>query len=90
MSAVLASFDMLVIQDAAQLAALAREVYDRCPPSSNAQAGDDTSALRIYAAPAVEMASSAPKRIAFQLTAEPPRTPSHYPQRTPRQHSHHG
>lgn len=68
----LASEDMLVVQDAKQMATLARELYDRCPPSSSAQAAEDTSALRMFAAPSVELASPAPKRIGFQLSAEPP------------------
>lgn len=68
----LASEDTLVVQDAKQMATLARELYDRCPPSSSAQAAEDTSALQILAAPSVELASSAPKRIGFQLSAEPP------------------
>jgi mediator of RNA polymerase II transcription subunit 13 len=67
-----ASYDAIVALDAKQMACLAREVYDRCPPTSAAQAGEDTAPLPNFAAPAVELASTAPKRIGFQLASEPP------------------
>jgi mediator of RNA polymerase II transcription subunit 13, fungi type len=66
-----ASAETLVCLDAKQLSALAKEVYDRCPPST-ANEQDVTSALPNYVAPFVELASPPPKRIGFQLTAEPP------------------
>ncbi|EME88102.1 uncharacterized protein MYCFIDRAFT_213147 [Pseudocercospora fijiensis CIRAD86] len=65
-----ASYDTLVVPDARQMAILTREVYDRCPPCG--PPSDNTSALPILSAPAVELASAAPKRIGFQLAAEPP------------------
>lgn len=67
-----ASYDVLVVPDAHQLGTLAHEVYDRCPPSPSAHSFDMTSPLPILAAPSVELASLPPKRIAFQLAAEPP------------------
>ncbi|KAF2173039.1 hypothetical protein M409DRAFT_49538 [Zasmidium cellare ATCC 36951] len=68
----IASLDSLVVRDAKQMAMLAREVYDRCPPSSSTQLSENLSPLPILVAPSVELASTAPKRIGFQLTAEPP------------------
>ncbi|KAK3701775.1 mediator of RNA polymerase II transcription subunit 13 [Vermiconidia calcicola] len=68
-----ASPDSLVLLDAAQMNTLAIEIYGRCPPSTKATASTDmTSALPILAAPAVELASSPPKKIGFQLTSDPP------------------
>ncbi|KAK5163887.1 mediator of RNA polymerase II transcription subunit 13 [Saxophila tyrrhenica] len=69
----LASPDGLVVLDSAQYVSLAMEVYNRCPPSSKTAASTDIgAALSIMAAPAVELSSVSPKRIAFQLTADPP------------------
>ncbi|KAK4506621.1 hypothetical protein PRZ48_000353 [Zasmidium cellare] len=68
----IASLGGLVIPDAKQMAMLAREVYDRCPPSTSTQLPENVSPLPILVAPSVELASTAPKRIGFQLTAEPP------------------
>ncbi|KAK5124892.1 hypothetical protein LTR85_001082 [Meristemomyces frigidus] len=65
------SADAMVVLNSKQLAALAKEVYNRCPPS-DADAVDPTSVLPNYAAPFVELASPPPKRLNFQLTAEPP------------------
>ncbi|KAK3699822.1 mediator of RNA polymerase II transcription subunit 13 [Vermiconidia calcicola] len=68
-----ASRDSLVLLDAAQMNTLAIEVYGRCPPSVKAAASTDvTSALPILAAQAVELASTPPKKIGFQLTSDPP------------------
>ncbi|KAK4637233.1 Mediator of RNA polymerase II transcription subunit 13 [Fulvia fulva] len=67
-----ASFDTMVVLDSRQAMAIAREVYDRCPPSSTLSAGGDSAVLPILSAPSVELASAAPKRIGFQLAAEPP------------------
>jgi mediator of RNA polymerase II transcription subunit 13 len=65
--------DQLVVLDTQHLGSLAMEVYDRCPPSSKAMVAMDTaSALPIPAAPAIELASLPPKRIAFQLVPDPP------------------
>ncbi|KAK0931440.1 mediator of RNA polymerase II transcription subunit 13 [Friedmanniomyces endolithicus] len=68
---VVAAPDALVMLDAKQFGALAKEVYDRCPPALDGEQ-DITSALSSYAAPLVELASPPPKRIGFQLTAQPP------------------
>ena len=65
--------DQLVVLHTQHLSSLAMEVYDRCPPSSKAMIAMDTSsALPIPAAPAIELASVPPKRIAFQLVPDPP------------------
>lgn len=61
----------LVSLNAKQLSLLAKEVYDRCPPATSEDAGG-SSTLPGYTAPFVELASAPPKRIGFQLTAEPP------------------
>ncbi|EMC99515.1 hypothetical protein BAUCODRAFT_339427 [Baudoinia panamericana UAMH 10762] len=63
--------DGMVMLDAKQLANIAREVYDRCPPTTNSGA-EAKAALPNYAAPFVELACPPPKRIGFQLVAEPP------------------
>ncbi|KAK0326569.1 mediator of RNA polymerase II transcription subunit 13 [Friedmanniomyces endolithicus] len=68
---IVAAPDTLVMLDAKQLGALAKEVYDRCPPAPDGDQ-DTKSALSSYTAPLVELASPPPKRIGFQLTAEPP------------------
>ena len=69
----IASPDRLVVVDARQMGALATEVYDRCPPSSKAASAMDLgSALPVLAAPAVELVGNGPKRLGFQLSAEPP------------------
>ncbi|KAF2767267.1 hypothetical protein EJ03DRAFT_157904 [Teratosphaeria nubilosa] len=64
-----ASADTLICLDSKQLGALAKEVYDRCPPCFDQEVH---SALPNYAAPFVELAAPPPKRIGFQLSAEPP------------------
>jgi mediator of RNA polymerase II transcription subunit 13 len=64
----IASFDTPVILDPATYFSLAREVYDRCPPS--APSGDKTS-LSIYAAPAFHLEESLPRNIPFKLISEP-------------------
>ena len=66
-----ASADGLVVLEAKQFAALAKEVYDRCPPAPDGDY-DLSSALPNFSAPLFELASPPPKRIGFQLTAEPP------------------
>ncbi|KAK4579863.1 mediator of RNA polymerase II transcription subunit 13 [Recurvomyces mirabilis] len=72
----LAAPDSVVLLDPKQLAALAQEIYDRCPPNPSFEASDTTasasSALPNYTAPLFELASPAPKRIAFQLLSDPP------------------
>ena len=64
------SLDSLALPEAKQLTQLAKEVYDRCPPPSSA--ADNVSLLPIYAAPLVQLATPAPKRIGFHLVADPP------------------
>ncbi|KAK3074737.1 mediator of RNA polymerase II transcription subunit 13 [Teratosphaeriaceae sp. CCFEE 6253] len=66
-----ASADGLVVLDAKQSGALAKEVYDRCPPTPEGDYGV-ISALPNFSAPLFQLASPLPKRIGFQLTAEPP------------------
>ncbi|CAN9088216.1 unnamed protein product [Alternaria alternata] len=64
----IASFDSPVILDPSTYFSLAREVYDRCPPS--APSGDKTS-LSIYAAPAFHLEETLPRNIPFKLISEP-------------------
>jgi mediator of RNA polymerase II transcription subunit 13 len=64
----IASVDAPVILDPATYFSLAREVYDRCPPS--APSGDKTS-LSIYAAPAFHLEETLPRNIPFKLIPEP-------------------
>ncbi|KAK4549447.1 hypothetical protein LTR36_006444 [Oleoguttula mirabilis] len=64
--------DAMVVLDSRQCAAVAKEVYNRCPPRNADTMMDATSALPIYAAPFVELASPPPKRLNFQLTGDAP------------------
>lgn len=66
-----ASSDGLMIQDGRQLATLAREVYDRCPPPA-VKVADTVSVLPVLASPSVEIAGQSSRRVMFQLTADPP------------------
>jgi mediator of RNA polymerase II transcription subunit 13 len=63
-----ASFDAPVVLDPSTYLNLAREVYDRCPPS--APSGDKTS-LSIYKAPAFHLEETLPRSIPFKLVSEP-------------------
>ena len=65
-----ASSSGLVVLTAKQMSLLARELYDWCPPSSNVVS--ESSPLSNAAAPSVELVAPLPKRIGFQLTADPP------------------
>lgn len=65
----IASFDVPVVTDPSTYINLAREVYDRCPPSS--PSGDKTS-LGIYTAPAFQLEETLPRSIPFKLLSEPP------------------
>ncbi|KAJ5042556.1 mediator complex subunit 13 N-terminal-domain-containing protein [Bipolaris maydis] len=56
------------ILDPSTYMGLAREVYDRCPPS--APSGDKTS-LSIYKAPAFHLEETLPRNIPFKLISEP-------------------
>jgi mediator of RNA polymerase II transcription subunit 13, fungi type len=63
----IASPEAPVLPSPQTLAGLAREVYDRCPPSSNA----DSSSLSIRTAPSFQLEESVPRNIHFKLVAEP-------------------
>ncbi|KAH9876674.1 hypothetical protein J1614_003806 [Plenodomus biglobosus] len=65
----IASFDAPVILDPSTYINLAREVYDRCPPS--APSGDKT-CLSTYTAPAFQLEETIPRSIPFKLLSEPP------------------
>tara|TARA_R110002003_G_scaffold62_2_gene5564 strand:- start:15862 stop:19593 length:3732 start_codon:yes stop_codon:yes gene_type:complete len=65
----LASFDVPVVLDASTYVNLAREVYDRCPPSTSSA---DKTPLNIYKAPAFQLEESLPRSIQFKLMSEPP------------------
>lgn len=65
----LASFDVPVILDASTYVGLAREVYDRCPPSASST---DKTPLSIYKAPSFQLEENLPRNIQFKLLAEPP------------------
>jgi mediator of RNA polymerase II transcription subunit 13 len=65
----IASFDVPVVHSASTYASLAREVYDRCPPSAPA---DDKSPLSIYSAPSFQLEEAIPRKIEFKLIPEPP------------------
>ncbi|KAF2202802.1 hypothetical protein GQ43DRAFT_368263 [Delitschia confertaspora ATCC 74209] len=64
----LASFDIPVFLNPSVYRSLAREVYDRCPPSVPSE---DKTPLSIYSAPSFQLEEPVP-RIQFKLTAEPP------------------
>jgi mediator of RNA polymerase II transcription subunit 13 len=65
----LAAFDVPVILDASTFVSLAREVYDRCPPSASST---DKTPLSIYKAPAFQLEEGLPRNIQFKLLSEPP------------------
>ncbi|KAM3415495.1 Mediator of RNA polymerase II transcription subunit 13 [Cercospora zeina] len=65
-----AAYDAFVPLDARKMSVLAREIYDRCPPTSALQLSDIPAPLPNLAAPTVELASMAPKRLGFQLIPE--------------------
>ncbi|KAF2657781.1 hypothetical protein K491DRAFT_776987 [Lophiostoma macrostomum CBS 122681] len=65
----IASFDAPVILEPSTYASLAREVYDRCPPS---EASRDKTPLSIYAAPSFQLEEAIPRGIPFRLNSEPP------------------
>jgi mediator of RNA polymerase II transcription subunit 13 len=65
----IASFDSPVILDSSTYASLAREVYDRCPPSAPCE---DKTPLRIYAAPSFQLEETVPRLVPFKLVADPP------------------
>ncbi|KAJ4298938.1 mediator of RNA polymerase II transcription subunit 13 [Kalmusia sp. IMI 367209] len=65
----IASFETPVTLDYYLYAGLAREVYDRCPPSAPSE---DKLPLSIYSAPSFQLEEAPPRAIPFKLTAEPP------------------
>ena len=65
----IASFETPVILDASVYANLAREVYDRCPPSTPSE---DRLPLNIYSAPSFQLDEPIPRNIQFKLIAEAP------------------
>ncbi|KAJ9640506.1 mediator of RNA polymerase II transcription subunit 13 [Coniosporium tulheliwenetii] len=65
----IASFQELVVLDPNTYFRLAREVYDRCPPSAPPS---DRSALRIYGGASIQLEEPVPKIIPFRLQADPP------------------
>ncbi|ORY02683.1 mediator complex subunit 13 C-terminal-domain-containing protein [Clohesyomyces aquaticus] len=65
----IASFDVPVILGSSTYVNLAREVYDRCPPSTPSE---DKTPLAIYTAPSFQLEESIPRTIPFKLNAEPP------------------
>jgi mediator of RNA polymerase II transcription subunit 13 len=65
-----ASSSGMVILTAQQMSLLAREIYDRCPPSTDITS--ESSPLANAAAPSVELVAPLPKRISFLLTSDPP------------------
>ncbi|TKA68221.1 hypothetical protein B0A49_09252 [Cryomyces minteri] len=73
----IASFSAPVIPEPSTLAAFAREVYDRCPPSAPHES--KSGALSIPAASFVELAQPLPKRIDFALIPTPPSDLMHDP-----------
>jgi mediator of RNA polymerase II transcription subunit 13 len=65
-----ASSSGMAVLTAQQMSFLARELYDRCPPSSDVTS--ESSPLANAAAPSVELVAPLPKRISFLLTSDPP------------------
>jgi mediator of RNA polymerase II transcription subunit 13 len=65
----IASFSIPVILSSNTYSSLAREVYDRCPPS---QPSPDKTPLSIYSAPSFQLEESLPRAIPFKLISEPP------------------
>lgn len=63
-----ASVDAPVVPSPQLLAALAREVYDRIPPSSI----HDNFSLSIRTLPSIQLEETLPRTIQFRLTADPP------------------
>jgi mediator of RNA polymerase II transcription subunit 13, fungi type len=58
-----------VVHESIYFQKLARQVYDRCPPSVPEE---DPSRLRINSATCIQLEQPLPKKILFQLLAEPP------------------
>ncbi|KAK6437777.1 mediator of RNA polymerase II transcription subunit 13 [Oleoguttula sp. CCFEE 5521] len=62
----------LVIPTSAHMASLAREVYDRLPPAASQKAASADAINFVTTSPCVHLAPTIPKRVNFQLLAEPP------------------
>lgn len=65
----IASFDRPVVMNPLVTVQLAREIYDRCPPS---KPSDDLTPLSIYRAPSIQLEETLPRNIQFKLVPEPP------------------
>ncbi|KAF2870294.1 mediator complex subunit 13 C-terminal-domain-containing protein [Massariosphaeria phaeospora] len=65
----IASLDEPVVLDSGTYSLLAREVYDRCPPSAPSE---DKTPLGIFSAPSFQLEEGFPKGIPFKLSPEPP------------------
>lgn len=68
----MASPHELTVLDSKQITMLAKEVYARCPPSSESYEGGFTSSAQTPYAPFFELAHLPPRKIQFQLISEPP------------------
>nr|POF17853.1 mediator of rna polymerase ii transcription subunit 13 [Quercus suber] len=69
--ALVAKSHMLSFLDRGELATLAKEIYDRCPPSLDIQKAERGSKHSL-SSPFVELAPVLPRKIQFQLAADPP------------------
>jgi mediator of RNA polymerase II transcription subunit 13, fungi type len=67
----LAKTGRLVLKKPSELQAFAREVYNRCPPTS---LSEDLAALPINTGWAIQLAEALPRKISFELKADPPST----------------
>lgn len=64
-----ASSQVPIVLEPSIITALARQVYNRCPPSTSIEVG---STSRIYAAPSIQLEVALPRAIQFKLAADPP------------------
>ncbi|KAH7119743.1 mediator complex subunit 13 C-terminal-domain-containing protein, partial [Dendryphion nanum] len=65
----IASLDVPITLATSTYASLAREVYDRCPPSAPSE---DKTPLSIYSAPSFQLEEAIPRRIPFIFSVETP------------------
>ncbi|KAF2669985.1 hypothetical protein BT63DRAFT_227266 [Microthyrium microscopicum] len=72
---VMAKLGHYVLLDSDRLRNLAREVYDRCPVASS----EDVGALPICSGSSIQLTESLPRKIAFELTGDPPSNIMHNP-----------
>jgi mediator of RNA polymerase II transcription subunit 13, fungi type len=61
--------DRIVMSQSPSFHNLAREVYNRCPPASQ---NSDPAGLSIYPATSIQLSEALPRKISFELTADPP------------------